>query len=171
MNMDISNFHRAADAHGGAHEEQVSARWRRLYSAPGGGPLMGWLLDEAANKGMDFGGLAKELHVTMGYLSQLQSGIRDCAEITRDFARAAGVFLQVPAVVVLIVAGQLTLVDCVCATQFDRWVESTIGHEEGQPVHLACGAQVGVDELWLLPKMVEALHAATSVHATRTRVV
>lgn len=170
MNKDIVNPHAGDDGSCGASEEQVSERWKRLYSAPGG-PLIGWLWQQAAIKGMDIGGLANELHVTVGYLAQLQSGIRSCADISHDFAAACGVFLQVPAVVVLVVAGRLTLLDCVCATEFDRWVESTVGHEDGEPVHLACGAQVGVEDLRLLPRLVEALHAAASVHGTRARVV
>lgn len=132
---------------------------------------MAWLVEQAASKDMDFAGLAKELRVTVGYLAQLQSGIRNCAGISRDFAAACGVFLGVPAVVVLIVAGQLTLVDFVSATDFDRWVESTVGHSSGEPVHLACGCLVGMEALRLLPHIVEALHAAASVHATRARAV
>jgi transcriptional regulator with XRE-family HTH domain len=151
-------------------EEGTSGRWKRLYDAPGG-PLVGWLLDEAAKKGMTLADLGAELRVTTGYLAQLRAGIRESANISHDFAAACAVFLQVPAVVVLIVAGSLRLVDFVCATDFDRWVESTVGHEGAQPVHLACGAQLGIEELRLLPRIVEALHAAASVHETRARLV
>jgi hypothetical protein len=73
--------------------------------------------------------------------------------------------------VVLIVAGCLRMVDFVCATDFARWVESTVGHESAEPVHLACGARLGLEELRLLPRIVEALHAAASVHETRPRLV
>lgn len=152
----------------GAGQCHGSDRWQRLYAAPGG-PLMGWLLEEAEKRGMGLPGLAAELRVTVGYLAQLRAGIRDCASISHDFAVACAVFLQVPTVVVLILSGHLQLVDFVCATEFDRWVESTIGHESGAPVSLACGAQVGPEELRLVPQMVRALHAAASVHATRAR--
>lgn len=145
-----------------------SGRWRRLYAAPGGA-LMGWLLEEAQNRGLDLPGLATELRVTAGYLAQLRCGIRDCANISHDFAAACAVFLGVPTVVVLIVAGHLKLVDFVCATDLDRWVESTVGHESGEPVHLACDARIGMEELQLLPQIVRTLHAAASVHETRAR--
>ncbi len=118
---------------------------------------------------MDLTALATELRVNVGYLAQLRAGIRECSSISHDFAAACAVFLEVPAVVVLILSGHLKLVDFVCATEFDRWVESTIGHESGQPMQLACGAQVGLEELGLVPQMVRALHAAASVHATRAR--
>lgn len=152
----------------GAHD-RASDRWKRLYGTPGG-PLMGWLLEEAENRGMDLAALATELRVTVGYLAQLRSGIRDCANISREFAAVCAVFLGVPTVVVLIVGGHLKLVDFVCATDFDHWVEGTVGHESGDPIHLACGAQVGPKELRLLPEMVRALHASASVHETRGRV-
>lgn len=150
------------------HKKGADDRWKRLYGAPGG-PLMGWLLEEAEKNGRDLVGLATELRVTVGYLAQLRAGIRESASISHDFAAACAVFLQVPTVVVLILSGHLKLVDFVCATEFDRWVESTIGHDGGEPVHLACGAQVGLEELKLVPQMVRALHAAASVHATRAR--
>lgn len=152
----------------GTHD-RASDRWKRLYGAPGG-PLMGWLLEEAENRGMDLAALASELRVTVGYLAQLRSGIRDCANISRDFAAVCAVFLHVPTVVVLIVAGHLKLVDFVCATDFDHWVESTVGHESADPIHLACGAQFGPKELRVLPVMVRALHAAASVHETRSQI-
>lgn len=151
-----------------ADSNRASDRWKRLYTAPGG-PLIGWLTEEAENRGMDLMGLATELRVTVGFLAQLRAGIRESANISRDFADACAVFLQVPTVVVLIVSGHLKPVDFLCLTEFDRWVESTIGHESGEPVHLACGAQLGPEELWLVPQMVRALHAAASVHATRAR--
>lgn len=150
-------------------EQGAADRWKRLYAAPGG-PLIGWLLEEAEKKGMDLVGLSTELRVTVGYLAQLRAGIRETASISHDFAAACAVFLQVPTVVVLILSGHLKLVDFVCATEFDRWVESTIGHESGEPVHLACGAEVGLEALRLVPQMVKELHAAVSVHTTRARV-
>lgn len=153
----------------GDEAQNKLARWRRLYGSSGG-PLIGWLLEEAGNRDMNLQMLASELRVTVGYLTQLKTGIRDCESISRDFAAACAVFLGVPTTVVLVLAGCLKLVDFVCASDFDRWVENSVGHESGEAVHLACGAGVGVEELWLLPHMVKALHAAASVHETRARV-
>jgi transcriptional regulator with XRE-family HTH domain len=152
----------------GRQDESITDRWRRLYRAPGG-PLMGWLLDAAAERGMELPALAQELGVTVGYLAQLHCGMRETANISREFAAVCGVFLAVPAVVVLVVAGHLTLVDFVCATNFERWVHETVSEEGGTPVQLACGAQVGREELRLLPQMVEALYGAASIHAVRAR--
>ena len=75
-----------------------------------------------------------------------------------------------PTVVVLVVAEHLKLVDFVCATDFDRWVENTVGQDDAQAVQLACGARVGEEELRLLPLMVKALYGAASIHEKRVRV-
>jgi transcriptional regulator with XRE-family HTH domain len=148
---------------------QTSERWKRLYAAPGG-PLMGWLDEEAKARGLQNEDLAHELCVTTGYLAQLRNGVRDVSNVTHDFAAGAAMFLDVPTVVVLVVAGQLRLVDFVCASHFDRWVESTLDASGAEPVHLACGAVVGPEELRLLPMMVEALHRAAGIHERRMRV-
>jgi transcriptional regulator with XRE-family HTH domain len=153
----------------GRQDESITDRWRRLYRAPGG-PLMGWLLDTAAARGIELTALANELGVTVGYLAQLHCGMRETANISREFAAECGVLLGVPAVVVLVVAGHLKLVDFVCATHFERWVHDTGAEERGLPAQLACGAQVGPEELRLLPQMVEALYGAASIHEVRARV-
>lgn len=137
MNVTCSQFDRGPQENLRIDGETTSQRWKRLYRQPGG-PLMGWLQDEAVKQGMDFAGLARELKVSTGYLAQLRSGIRE--HVSYEFAAAAAVFLGVPTVV------------------------------KAQPVQLACGKQVGAEELRLLPLMVEALHAAASIHATRARV-
>lgn len=149
-------------------DESATERWKRLYRAKGG-PLVGWLLDEAVNRKMDVPALARELGVTIGYLSQLHSGMRETANISREFAAACGVYLGVPAVVVQVVAGHLTLLDCVCATDLDRWVEQLGVEGEGASAQLACGAQLGTEELWLLPQLVQVLTSVASIHQTRAR--
>lgn len=70
--------------------------------------------------------------------------------------------------VVQIVAGRLTLVDFVCATDLDRWVEEIGCQEHGEEAHLACGARLGSEELWLLPHIGTGLTSVASVHQTRT---
>lgn len=146
--------------------ETSAQRWKRLYRTPGG-PLMAWLLDEAVSQELDIPKLAQELGVTVGYLSQLHSGLRETSDISREFAAACGTFLRVPSVVVQIVAGRLTLVDFVCATDLDRWVEEVGYEEHGEEAHLACGARLGPEELWLLPHIVTVLTSVASVHQTR----
>lgn len=151
-------------------DESDAERWKRLYRAPGG-PLIAWLLEEMVKREIDLHQLAEELGITVGYLSQLHSGIREPANISRDFAAACGAFLRVPSVVVLVVSGSLTLLDFVCATDLDRWVEELGCEVEGDDAQLACGARLGPKELWLLPQMVRALTVVASVHETRVRIV
>jgi transcriptional regulator with XRE-family HTH domain len=147
-------------------EEATEERWQRLYAATGG-PLMAWLLDEAAARDLSLSELACTLGVTVGYMAQLHSGLRGTEDISREFAWACGVFLRVPAVVVLIVAGSLKLVDCVAATEFERWVEDE--YVEPEPVALKCGATVGVKELQLLPRLVREVGKAAAIHEVRVR--
>lgn len=149
-------------------DETATQRWQRLYRTEGG-PLMAWLLDEAVAQKMDLQMLARELGVTTGYLSQLHCGQRSTADISHRFAAACGVFLKVPCVVVQVVAGRLTLLDFVCASDLDRWIEEIGIKEEGTPAQLACGARLGHEELWLLPRMVRVLSSVASVHETRAR--
>lgn len=149
-------------------QENPSERWKRIYRTTGG-PLVAWLLDEAVAQQMDASALARELGVTTGYLAQLHSGVRDPANISREFAAACGVFLGVPAVVVQVVAGHLTLLDFVCATDLDRWAERLAVEGEGEAAQLVGGSKLGRDELWLLPNMVQVLKSVASVHQTRAR--
>lgn len=149
-------------------QENPSERWKRIYRTTGG-PLMAWLLDEAIGRNMDASALARELGVTTGYLAQLHSGVREPANISRDFAAACGAFLGVPAVVVQVVAGHLTLLDFVCATDLDRWVEKLGVDGDGEAAKLVGGSTLGREELWLLPKMVQVLTSVASVHQTRAR--
>jgi hypothetical protein len=131
---------------------------------------MGWLFEECAVRGLQTQDLARELCVTTGYLMQMRSGIRQTANISRDFAANCAVFLNVPTVVVLIIAGHLKLIDFVCATDLERWLESAADHAEVEPVQLRCGTAVGPHELCLLPYIVEALQGAASIHEMRARV-
>lgn len=150
--------------------ESSSQRWKRLYSTEGG-PLLAWLLDDAVTKNMDLQMLARELSVTVGYLSQLHSGMRDSANISSEFAAACGAFLGVPSVVVQVIAGRLTLLDFVCASDLDRWLEQMGVEEVGASTQLACGARLGQEELWLLPHMTKVLTSVASVHETRVRMI
>lgn len=91
-------------------KEWAEERVKRLYSHQGG-PLIGWLWDEARRRGMELQQMAAELGVTYGYIHQLKTGIRRTSTISHDFATACGRFLGVPTVVVLLLAGYLTMRD------------------------------------------------------------
>jgi hypothetical protein len=90
--------------------ETRDARVRRLYSAPGGA-LMGWLFDEARARGHQQHDLSKLLGVTVGYLHQLRSGMRQASNISVDFAASCASYLQVPTIVVKLVSGQVRMSD------------------------------------------------------------
>lgn len=90
--------------------ESAEERVRRLY-AHQGGPLIGWLWDEARRRGIDLQEMAAQLGVTYGYLHQLRAGVRRTNCISHDFAQACGEFLGVPTVTVLLLAGYLTMSD------------------------------------------------------------
>lgn len=90
--------------------ESAEERVRRLY-AHQGGPLIGWLLDEARRRGIELQQMAAELGVTYGYIHQLRTGIRRTDSVSKAFASAAGAFLGVPTVTVLLLAGFLTMRD------------------------------------------------------------
>src|SRR5665647_2249088 len=79
-------------------------RVERLYNLPGG-PLIGWLEDDANKRGHDFKELAEALGVTMGYMLQLQRGIRRVQDITHEFCAACAAYLGVPTIAVKLVAG------------------------------------------------------------------
>lgn len=90
--------------------EAADARVRRLYAADGG-PLMGWLVDEAEQRGLSLQMLAEQLGVTYGYIAQLRNGYKSTANIGKPFAAACARFLGVPTAVVLVLSGFLTLRD------------------------------------------------------------
>jgi transcriptional regulator with XRE-family HTH domain len=140
--------------------------WEGVYVVDGG-PLMGMLIEEAARRNLSVNELAECLGVTVGYLAQLHDGIRKPEDISRAFAWACGVFLGIPAVVVLILAGCLKLVDCVSASGFERWVEDEYANPED--VALRCGALLGQKELRLLPMLVRELAKACAIHEMRRR--
>ncbi len=90
--------------------ESPRERMERLYSAPGG-PLMGWLRDEAEKRGHDAREMARFLGVTHGYVEQLATGIRPINNITHDFADACSLYLNVPTIVCKLLSGNIRLSD------------------------------------------------------------
>lgn len=91
-------------------DETAAERVSRLYSYPGG-PLVGWLFDEARRRGQDYKDMAAELGVTYGYINQLRSGLRSPAHISQEMADGCARYLGVPTIVVKLVAGRIMLSD------------------------------------------------------------
>ena len=87
-------------------EERVD----RLY-AEDGGPLLGWLIDEAQLRGQLLTEMAAALGVTYGYINQLRNGIRKVSQISNEVARSCANYLGVPTVVVKLVSGSISLSD------------------------------------------------------------
>ena len=91
-------------------KETPQERVERLY-AEDGGPLLGWLIDEAQLRGQLLSEMATDLHVTYGYINQLRNGIRKVSNISNEFARSCANYLGVPTVVVKLVSGSISLSD------------------------------------------------------------
>lgn len=93
-----------------ASSETPKERVERLY-AEDGGPLLGWLMDEAQLRGQLLNEMAAALGVTYGYINQLRNGIRKVSHISNEFARSCANYLGVPTVVVKLVSGSISLSD------------------------------------------------------------
>jgi transcriptional regulator with XRE-family HTH domain len=90
--------------------ETAQERVARLYRSPGG-PLMGWLLDEAHSRNMSQNDMALSLGVTVGYVNQLRTGVRKTENVGQEFAEAASRYLGVPTIVVKLLAGHIKVSD------------------------------------------------------------
>ena len=90
--------------------ETPKERVERLY-AEDGGPLLGWLMDEAQLRGQLLNEMASALGVTYGYINQLRNGIRKVSNISNEFARSCANYLGVPPVVIKLVSGSISLSD------------------------------------------------------------
>lgn len=93
-----------------ASSETPKEHIERLY-AEDGGPLLGWLIDEAQLRGQLLNEMAAALGVTYGYINQLRNGIRKVSHISNEFARSCANYLGVPTVVVKLVSGSISLSD------------------------------------------------------------
>jgi len=91
-------------------DETKAERVARLYSAPGG-PLIGLLYDECRQRRQDFQEMARALGVTYGYINQLRNGIRQTEQVSHDFAETCSVYLNLPTIVVKLLAGSIRMSD------------------------------------------------------------
>lgn len=173
-----------------SREETAEERVCRLYSSDGG-PLMGWLVDEAAQRGLSLQELATGLGVTYGYIAQLRNGHKSTASIGKPFAAACARFLGVPVAVVLVLSGFLTVRDFSTVAEpeeesmdramrklrSNKWLMASIGVADPQGLPLdqkrllanVFGAQLNADPFGhtLLPHMVAQLQRAAVVHNER----
>jgi len=85
-------------------------RVMNCYRHPGG-PLLGWLADEAKRRGQTGQAMAENLGVTVGYIHQLRTGHRQLCNISDAFARSCARYLGVPPIVVKLLAGRVSVAD------------------------------------------------------------
>ena len=91
-------------------DEAPTERVKRIYQHAGG-PLMGWLVDEAGKRQHSIMEMAKALGITLGYLLQLRNGIRSTESASQEFFVACSRYLGVPAVVCKLLAGSIRMSD------------------------------------------------------------
>lgn len=94
----------------GPKNESPSQRLERLYRHPGG-PLLGWLGDEANRKGHSPTEMSRALGVTYGYLLQLCKGVRNVESSSQDFLDACGRYLGAPTIVCKVLSGNIRMSD------------------------------------------------------------
>ncbi len=63
------------------------ARIGRIYNSEGG-PLIGWLFDEARLRNQNLKEMSKELGVTFGYINQMRKGQRHAQNMSQKMTRA-----------------------------------------------------------------------------------
>ena len=93
-----------------ADGESKTERVDRLYMSPGG-PVIGWLLDEAYKRGETLGAMAGKIGVTYGYINQLRTGIRKTEHLSQDVCEGIARYLGTCTVVVKLLAGRIVLRD------------------------------------------------------------
>lgn len=103
----------------GPQGESPSQRLERLYRHPGG-PLLGWLGDEANRKGHSPLEMSRELGVTQGYVLQLCNGIRNVDSVSQEFLDACGQYLGVPTIVCKVVSGNIRMSDFLHRTDAEQ---------------------------------------------------
>jgi len=104
--------------------ESPPERLERLYRHPGG-PLLGWLGDEASRKGHSPAEMSRALGVNFGYVLQLCNGVRNVENVSQDFLDVCARYLGVPTIVCKVLSGNIRMSDF---------------------LHRACSEQAAVDQ-------------------------
>ena len=91
-------------------DETKAERVERLYRAPGG-PLIGLLYDECRLRRQECREMALACGVTYGYINQLRNGIRKTEHISQEFAENCSNYLNLPTIVVKLLAGNIRMSD------------------------------------------------------------
>ncbi|MCV2422722.1 helix-turn-helix domain-containing protein [Paucibacter sp. DJ4R-1] len=87
---------------------------KEIYTVP---VLIRLLKDAARRKGQTIDQLAQKLGVTVGYIHQLSSGVKQVKNISRCFVQSASQVLQLPPIIVMMLAGAIKPSDWVSPSQ------------------------------------------------------
>lgn len=94
----------------GQKGETQSQRLERLYRHPGG-PLLGWLGDEAHRRGHTPAEMSRALGVNYGYVLQLCNGVRNVEKVSQDFLDVCARYLGIPTIVCKVLTGNIRMSD------------------------------------------------------------
>ncbi len=143
-------------------EESAQERVARIYRSRGG-PLIGWLFDEAHRRDVQINTMAAELGVTVGYINQMRSGIRNTENIGQAFAQAAAQFLGVPPIVVKLLAGQIRISDFALQQESEEELIERAFRQVQSDIQMRMFSQVNLAELPLQAKQaLVLLHSEVS---------
>lgn len=131
--MKIDTIKSAAAEKNQVTQEAPESRIRRLYAAQGG-PLIGWLYDEARIRNQDLKQMSKELNVTFGYINQLRTGHRSTVSLSQKMTNSCARYLGVPPIVVKLLAGVISMSDFLFANETEeQLVERAIRKVQSDP--------------------------------------
>lgn len=145
-------------------KETSEERVLRLYKADGG-PLVGWLLDEAKSREQSTEEMAHEIGVSGAYIAQLRNGHQSSGDIRQETAEQCGKYLGVPPVVVKLVAGNIRLSDFVCAHETEEEMLDRVMRKVQSDPQLRYLLPPNLSQLSLVAKKALALmYAETAGH-------
>ncbi|MFC0351317.1 hypothetical protein [Undibacterium danionis] len=88
--------------------ESKVGRIGRIYNSEGG-PLIGWLFDEARLRNQNLREMSQELGVTFGYINQMRNGQRYAHNMSQRMTKACADYLGVPPIVVMLLSGAISM--------------------------------------------------------------
>ncbi|KWU17888.1 DNA-binding protein [Burkholderia cenocepacia] len=131
-----------------------------------GGRLISALMACADERNEQRQNMARELGVTYGYVNQLRNGTRDVANIADSFAQACADYLGVPRLLVLALAGRVTVADAyaernVLEAEIPRAIEFIRRDPKWAALVPQSIVQRGFEEQFLIIKLYEKAEGRT----------
>lgn len=113
--------------------ESKVARIGRIYNSEGG-PLIGWLFDEARLRNQNLKEMSKELGVTFGYINQMRNGQRHAQNMSQKMTKACADYLGIPPIVVMLLSGAISMRDFVLKHESEeQLIDRTIRKIQNDP--------------------------------------